>query len=94
MTESELAERIEADNWIIEHDGIPAGVIRFDDLHGEREVSIYMAPEMKRRGIAKAGLALVTGPAVAEIRPENTASVALFMAAGFRQCPDGLWRRQ
>jgi RimJ/RimL family protein N-acetyltransferase len=92
LTDAELAARLNADNWIIEQDGMPAGVIRFDDLHGEREVSIYLSPAMKRQGIATAALRLLTGKLVAEVRPENTASVRLFERAGFRRCGDGFYR--
>jgi UDP-2,4-diacetamido-2,4,6-trideoxy-beta-L-altropyranose hydrolase len=80
---------------IVEHADVPAGVLRLDYLNDETfgsrrlEVSILIAPDRKRLGIAQASLALarmlVPGAVlVAEVLPGNDASHRLFKAAGFR----------
>ncbi len=71
----------------------PAGVLRLDRASGPGcswEVSIYVDPALYRRGIARAALALARrlmpeARLVAEVLPDNHASHALFLAAGYRR---------
>jgi UDP-2,4-diacetamido-2,4,6-trideoxy-beta-L-altropyranose hydrolase len=88
---------------VVLHDGKPAGILRLDRLEGGAganpdgipafEVSILIAPDAKRKGIAGAALAAAAW-LVADVRlvakaaPENSASVALFRSAGYRQISD------
>ena len=76
-------------------DDRPIGQVRLDaDDEGRVEVGIAVAAETRGRGIGRALLAagLAAGLAdpdlavevfVARIRPDNAASIALFMGAGF-----------
>lgn len=84
--------------FIIEHDRTPAGVLRFDRLAVESpstwEISIFVAPDRMRLGIAGAvldlGRALLPGAElVAEVLPANRASRSLFRAAGYSLEGDG-----
>lgn len=75
---------------IIEYDGVPAGVVRLDALDHPRqfEVSIYIGPGMKQRGIARAALRgirrlLPWAEFHAWVMPENAASRRLFEGAGY-----------
>jgi len=78
---------------IVEHDATPAGVVRLDRIEREGadaayEVSIYVAPELTGRGIGAAALKALRRMApeavlVAHVLPANTASHALFAAAGY-----------
>jgi len=76
----------------IEHDGAPCGVLRLDAMEppGAFEISILIAPESKRRGIARAALAAIRrllpwATLHAWVHPDNTASQRLFESAGFHQ---------
>ena len=66
------------------------GLVRFDLLEsGQRLVGVNVAPERRGRGygallLAKA-LERQSGALVAEVRPENRASVRLFEKLGFRR---------
>ena len=84
--------------FMIEHDRKPVGVLRFDRLAVESpstwEISIFVAPDKKRLGIAggalELGRALLPGAElVAEVLPENRASRSLFRAAGYALEIDG-----
>lgn len=84
--------------FMIEHDRKPAGVLRFDRLAVESpstwEISIFVAPDKKRLGIAggalELGRALIPGAElVAEVLPENRASRSLFRTAGYALENDG-----
>jgi RimJ/RimL family protein N-acetyltransferase len=87
---------------IIELDGVPVGVLRLDPAneHGEHEVSIVVAPDRARRGIASAALGLadrlVPGWTMrAEVLPGNDASLRLFGQAGYERVgPTTLLRRK
>ena len=83
---------------IVQHDGDAAGCLRLDRLKGERssiwEVSINIAPQYYRLGLAKAALELARaevpgGELIAHVMPHNKASHALFQAAGFQHGSDG-----
>ncbi|MGF1641974.1 MAG: UDP-2,4-diacetamido-2,4,6-trideoxy-beta-L-altropyranose hydrolase [Rhodospirillales bacterium] len=93
-----LAERLRDPRTILNMitcDGEPAGVVRLDrrtvDGIGDAyEVSIFVAPDRYRRGIASGGLArcrdlLPEAVLVARVKPGNTASEALFAHAGYRR---------
>lgn len=76
--------------WIIMHDGEPSGVLRLDYLAdmGGYLVSIFIAPNKYRLGIASGALTIAKrlfswSDIYAQIKPENTASAALFESAGF-----------
>jgi UDP-2,4-diacetamido-2,4,6-trideoxy-beta-L-altropyranose hydrolase len=84
---------------LILHDEAPAGMLRLDRLTtagrpDEYEVSIVIAPDKYRRGIATAALALgrkllPRARLYAEVLPDNEASHALFRRAGFRMLDPG-----
>jgi UDP-2,4-diacetamido-2,4,6-trideoxy-beta-L-altropyranose hydrolase len=74
---------------IVEVAGQPVGLTRLDSFGDGYEVSILTAPAHRGRGIGKVALALVRRlePDTvlrAEVKPENTASRAIFLAAGYR----------
>jgi UDP-2,4-diacetamido-2,4,6-trideoxy-beta-L-altropyranose hydrolase len=78
--------------WIIELRGKPAGQVRLEGGGDGVEVSIYVAPSFRKRGVALSALeqAFESGQSlwsdsrlVARILPGNTASQRLFAAAGF-----------
>lgn len=80
---------------IIDADDEPVGSVRIDSSPpDEPEISIYVAPQYWRRGIASAGLRLARRllpgrPIHAHVMVDNNASHALFTAAGYRQtAPD------
>ena len=76
-------------------DGRAVGVVRLDaETDGRVEVGISVAPDARGRGVGhalldaglSAGLAdpdLDVGVFIARIRPDNAASIALFVGAGF-----------
>lgn len=79
---------------VITHGGEPVGALRLDLLAGaisddERwEVSIYVAPDKYRFGIGEAVLAMArallpNAELVADIHPDNHASLALFRKCGY-----------
>jgi RimJ/RimL family protein N-acetyltransferase len=78
---------------IVEQDGAPVGTVRLD-RHGsdEAELSITIAPAARGRRLARPAIELGVEHArrewgvarvTARIRPENTASLRAFAAAGF-----------
>jgi L-amino acid N-acyltransferase YncA len=81
--------------WVIEADGVPAGVVRFQREDEAATVSIAVAPEQRGRGIARAGLGAALCqlpwrlPVLAWVLASNLASSRLFEGAGF-----GAARRQ
>lgn len=80
--------------WIAESGGIPVGVTRFA-IDGDRAtISVTVAPEWRGKGMGEQLISLATGRLLltertstvdAWIRPENTASVRAFEAAGYRR---------
>ncbi len=81
---------------IIEHGGEEAGMLRLDRKSEGTEISILTDPQRQRTGIARAALALARRAVpgdnlVAEVLAGNTASHALFVRAGFKEGPDGLY---
>ena len=75
-----------------------AGCLRLDRTVGEQaprwEVSINIAPQYYRLGLAKAALSLARNAVpgaelIAHVMPHNEASHALFRAAGFQHGSDG-----
>lgn len=81
---------------VAEADGQQLGMVRFDEAQGRWEASINVAPEARGRGLGaamlKAGLAFFVREVAAEeveaeIKPENTASLRIFEATGFRPAP-------
>ena len=91
--EQRLAAPGEARLWIGEVEGHPIGVVRFERRTPMVvEVAITVAPEARGRGLARpllvAGVAAardVFGPVtiLADVLPQNQASLALFTGAGF-----------
>lgn len=81
---------------IAEQDGHPVGMLRFDSGIDDAEVSIVVAPGLRRRGIGTAMLAAMkTGfpqhHFSAYIDCVNLASAHVFERAGFRPLFDGWW---
>lgn len=81
---------------VIEHGQEPAGVLRLDDIDDGTgyEVSIYVAPDKYRLGLASAALGLARRllpgrNLYAEVLPGNRASRRLFLAAGYRETQPG-----
>lgn len=85
---------------IVEADGVPAASIRFDEPRLERyaapgavEISIHVAPELRRRGIGVRALALCRAyvarfggrKLIALVKSENGPSHAVFRRAGYRR---------
>jgi UDP-2,4-diacetamido-2,4,6-trideoxy-beta-L-altropyranose hydrolase len=88
---------------IILCDEKPAGLLRLDRELGSKaethEVSILVAPSFQGRGIAKAALGLATrmlpdSHFAAHVLTRNTASRALFAAAGYRETAPERWTRE
>jgi len=96
-----FAKRLRSDGsmiFIILHGAEPGGCLRLDQVGKAPapvwEVSINIAPECHRLGLAKAALILVReqmpgAELVAHVMPHNQASHALFRSAGFRHGADG-----
>jgi RimJ/RimL family protein N-acetyltransferase len=83
---------------IIQHGDEPGGCLRLDRIADGKapvwEISINIAPECHRLGLAKAALGLVRShipgaELVAHVMPHNRASHALFRSAGFQRGADG-----
>lgn len=81
---------------LIEHGGVPSGVLRFDQVEqgDAHEISIYVDPEKFGLGIASSGLALgrqlfPAARLVAEVLLGNEASHNLFTRAGYRPVEAG-----
>lgn len=72
---------------IAEHGGAPVGTVRLDAVGEAFDVGITIALERRGEGFAAAALlaleAVAPGPLIARIKPENVASVAAFLHAGF-----------
>lgn len=83
---------------VIECAQVPAGVLRLDrqkEAGNAREISIFVAPELHRRGLGACALALARqllpgAELIAEVLPENEGSAKLFSLAGYRRYDDGL----
>ncbi|HUS96097.1 MAG TPA: GNAT family N-acetyltransferase [Hyphomicrobiaceae bacterium] len=81
---------------VVMEDGRPAGVLRLDRLREEGlEVSILIEQRSRGKGIGSAALRAANRLVphlrlVAEIYPENTASLRAFAGAGFEPC-GGTW---
>ncbi len=89
--------------FIIERQGERAGMLRLDRRRAREgegyTVSIAIAPEQKRRGVARAALELVgemLAPVdlFAEIDPANRPSLGLFAAVGYEQVATRWFRRR
>ncbi len=72
---------------IIECGGVAAGVVRLECFQG-KEISITIAKEYQRKGLARAALESLSGDIWAHVHPENKPSLALF-----RHFETG-WRRR
>jgi len=84
---------------VIDCSGTPAGILRLDRKTGavnSHVISIFVAPGKHRRGLGACALSLARqlvpgAELIADILPENQASVKLFSAAGYRRYDDGLF---
>ena len=83
---------------IAEQNGVPVGTVRLDRRGAEAELSITIAPGARGRGLARPAIELAVEHArrewgvtrvTARIRPENTASLRAFAAAGFQVTREG-----
>jgi UDP-2,4-diacetamido-2,4,6-trideoxy-beta-L-altropyranose hydrolase len=84
--------------WVAVRNERACGFVRLDRHGDEWEISIVTAPQVRAHGIGKTMLAALESVShgerlVAEVLPGNDASHALFRAAGFRLCADGMYRR-
>lgn len=85
---------------VVECAQVPAGVLRLDrqnEAGNIHEVSIFVAPELHRQGLAVCALALARellpgAELIAEVLPENAVSAKLFSLAGYQRYDDGLFR--
>jgi RimJ/RimL family protein N-acetyltransferase len=83
---------------IIERDGKPLGMLRLDrrpDGASAYEVSILVAPDQFRQGIGSCALSLArqllpAAELIAEVLPQNEASMKLFASSGYQRYDDGL----
>jgi UDP-2,4-diacetamido-2,4,6-trideoxy-beta-L-altropyranose hydrolase len=97
-----LADPLAGPFEIVEADGAPAGVLRFDRVASEDEtyrVSVLVAPEWQGRGVARRALAaggrlLPEAWLEAEVLEANTASQRLFERAGYRRASLEAYRRE
>jgi RimJ/RimL family protein N-acetyltransferase len=76
--------------FIVEEDRAPVGQVRFEPWQGAHAVDIYIAPELRGRGIARISLEAAlrvsgVGVAVARVKSGNTASHRLFRSLGFTE---------
>jgi spore coat polysaccharide biosynthesis predicted glycosyltransferase SpsG/ribosomal protein S18 acetylase RimI-like enzyme len=88
---------------VAEHGGRPVGTVRFDRAGDVHEVSITVAPEARGRRLAvpmllaaerALGAEVPEATIEAEVHRDNTASLALFRKAGYRErATDGEWVR-
>ena len=76
---------------IIEHQGIPAGMIRLDstDNPNHYSVSILVSPNKQNQGIGSKALKLIrdlvpNSTLIAEVNPENIASQKMFEKSGYK----------
>jgi len=74
---------------IAELGGEPVGMARLDAGPGCDTVSLNLAPERRGQGLGRRILEVLcatsTGPLQAEVREDNTASLRIFQACGFRE---------
>jgi len=96
-----FAKRIAVDGapiWVIEEHGIGVGVVRLDPVANkwvtparlqQAKISIALCERARGRGIGRRAIAQACAhwarPVLAEIQPDNAASVAAFSACGFRE---------
>lgn len=85
--------------WVLEQDGEPVATVRHDRIRqGRYEVNVTVAPHRRGEGLATKALA-AAGEALAQqdpsphvieahVLPDNTASLAVFGAAGYRRAGD------
>jgi UDP-2,4-diacetamido-2,4,6-trideoxy-beta-L-altropyranose hydrolase len=80
--------------YLVQEASDPVAVVRFGRADGAALVSINVSPHARGRGIGKRALALACEayerarpgtPLVAEVRPDNVASLSIFRAVGFTQ---------
>ena len=80
--------------WIIVCDGLDAGQVRLGKSSHSVEVDIYVAPNFRRKNIARHALSHAIKhsqsewgrmPVTAKVKSHNHASVKLFLGAGFVQ---------
>ena len=95
---SEQLASAETRFWVAIRNEHPCGFVRLHRHDDEWEVSIVTAPLMRGQGLGKAMLAALNRVSqgdklVAEVLPGNEASHALFRSAGFKLCPDGMYRK-
>lgn len=83
--------------YVILAEGRECGSARLDSAGGEAEVSIYLAPEYRGRGVGPAALERLAETAfgelelerlVARVKADNAASLAAFERAGFTRVAD------
>jgi spore coat polysaccharide biosynthesis protein SpsF (cytidylyltransferase family)/RimJ/RimL family protein N-acetyltransferase len=84
--------------YIVQADGVDAGVVRLDVKNGEATVNINVAPEWRGQGIGTRALRALSreafGPLAlnqlsARVKADNTASRRAFERAGFRPVDEG-----
>jgi RimJ/RimL family protein N-acetyltransferase len=78
---------------IVLEDAQPVGQLRFEACGGSAVVHISLSPHVRGRGVGGAALGLAcplvrvgtgVGRIVAHVKPDNVASLRMFMKAGFR----------
>jgi L-amino acid N-acyltransferase YncA len=89
---------VDAPMWIVEEHGIGVGVIRLDPISSklvtptrlqQSKISIALCERSRGRGIGSRAIAQACAkwrrPIVAEIQPDNIASIKAFTACGFKE---------
>ncbi|WP_369130431.1 GNAT family N-acetyltransferase [Modestobacter roseus] len=82
--------------WLLESDGRAVASIRFEPFGDRARVSVQVAPGERgqghgRRVVAEASALYVSASGrglLAEVKPDNAASIAVFEAAGFHRAAD------
>jgi L-amino acid N-acyltransferase YncA len=89
---------VHAPMWIVEEHGVAVGVVRLDPIASkwvtparlqQSKISIALMERVRGRGIGKQAIAQACArwrrPVIAEIQPDNAASVKAFAACGFKE---------
>lgn len=78
--------------WIAYREETPCGCVSFEQTEAGHEISVIIDPADRGKGYGKllveVAAFLVKGPIIAQIRRENSSSLSIFRAAGYRTCAE------